>query len=175
MFGILGFKIALCIGYLRILQTSSNPKYKATIYTTGVLAIAGHLGGTLVLIFQCSPVKKSWLPNTPGTCLPNDQTFYALAAITIFFDVIIFVLPIPLLLQLNINLKKKAGLVVVFLLGLLTTVCSIMRMVQITTIAETGNSTMLVLWGVIELNVGVRLLLTTLLGSTLSADTHRSS
>lgn len=44
----------------------------------------------------------------------------------------------------------------VFLLGLFTTVCSIMRMVQIITIAKTGNSTMLVLWGTIEMNVGVR-------------------
>ena len=45
---------------------------------------------------------------------------------------------------------------VIFLLGAFTTVCSIMRMVQIITIAKNGNSTMLVLWGVIELNVGVR-------------------
>lgn len=44
----------------------------------------------------------------------------------------------------------------VFLLGLFTTICSIMRMVQIITIAKTGNSTMLVLWGTIEMNVGVR-------------------
>lgn len=33
-----------------------------------------------------------------------------------------------------------------------------MRMVQIITIAKNGNSTMLVLWGTIEMNVGVRLL-----------------
>lgn len=45
---------------------------------------------------------------------------------------------------------------VIFLLGAFTTVCSIMRMVQIITISKNGNSTMLVLWGVIELNVGVR-------------------
>lgn len=33
-----------------------------------------------------------------------------------------------------------------------------MRMVQIITIAKNGNSTMLVLWGTIEMNVGVRLI-----------------
>ena len=87
--------------------------------------------------------------------MPNDATFYGLAAVTILFDVVIFFLPIPLLLRLNISTKKKFALVCVFLLGLLTTVCSVMRMVQIITIAKTGNSTMLVLWGVIELNIGV--------------------
>ncbi|KAL8870913.1 MAG: hypothetical protein Q9174_003147 [Haloplaca sp. 1 TL-2023] len=174
MVGILGFKVALCISYLRLLKGSRNRCYKLTIFATGIGALLGHVGGTLVLIFQCNPVKKSWLPNTDGKCLPNDSTFYALAGITIVFDVIIFFLPIPLLLGLNINPKKRGVLVIVFLLGLLTTVCSIMRMVQIVAIAETGNSTMLVLWGVIELNVGVCLLLTILLGWRPSADIHRS-
>jgi hypothetical protein len=65
------------------------------------------------------------------------------------------VLPIPLLVSLQINIRRKSALIAVFLLGLFTTVCSIMRMVQIITIAKTGNSTMLVLWGTIEMNVGV--------------------
>lgn len=44
-----------------------------------------------------------------------------------------------------------------FVLGLFTTICSIMRLYQITIIARNGNSTMLVLWGTIEMNVGVSL------------------
>lgn len=155
MFGILGFKVALCWAYLRILKASPNPRYKILIYVVMIGAIVGHVAGTLVLIFQCSPPQRSWKPSTPGSCLHNDATFYGLAAVTIFFDVVIFLLPIPLLLNININNKKKVALICVFMLGLLTTVCSILRMVQIISIARTGNSTMLVLWGVIELNVGV--------------------
>lgn len=156
MFGILGFKVALCIAYLRILRRTTTSKiYKYLIWSVMVACILGHVIGTLVLIFQCRPVRKSWLPLTTGTCLPNNTTFYGLAAVTIFFDVVIFFLPIPLLLSLNMELAKKLILCGVFLLGLLTTVCSILRMVQIGAIATTGNSTMLVLWGVIELNVGV--------------------
>lgn len=155
MIGILGFKVALCWAYLRILKASPNPRYRNLILTVMAGAIIGHVAGTFILLFQCSPVHKSWYPTTKGKCLPKDATFYGLAAVTIFFDVIIFFLPVPLLLKLNINLGKKIALVCVFLLGLLTTVCSVMRMVQIIAIAKTGNSTMLVLWGVIELNVGV--------------------
>lgn len=70
---------------------------------------------------------------------------------------IIIALPIPLLLKLNIRTAQKAGLVCLFLLGLFTTVCSIMRITQVPVIAYgDGNSTMLVLWGTIEFNVGVR-------------------
>ena len=156
--GILGFKVALCWAYLRILKTSQKPRFRAFVWTVMIACIIGHVVGALILIFQCSPVHKSWYPLTPGTCLPNDATFYGLAAVSIFFDVFIFFLPIPLLLSLNIDTKRKIVLCGVFLLGLLTTVCSILRMYQITVIAKTGNSTMLVLWGVIELNIGVRCL-----------------
>mgnify|MGYP001658688284 CR=1 FL=1 len=67
-------------------------------------------------------------------------------------------LPIPLLLSLNIKTAQKAGVVCLFLLGLFTTVCSILRLTQIHRVADgDGNSTMLVLWGTIEFNVGVSL------------------
>lgn len=58
-------------------------------------------------------------------------------------------------MRVQINLRRKVALIGVFSLGLFTTVCSIMRMVQISTIAQTADSTMLVLWGTIELNIGV--------------------
>ena len=100
-------------------------------------------------------IQKSLRPARPGHCLPDDKTFYALAAVTIFFDCVIFLLPIPLLVRVQISRRRKVGLIGVFVLGLFTTVCSILRMVQIKTIAKNGNSTMLVLWGTIEMNVGV--------------------
>lgn len=68
----------------------------------------------------------------------------------------IIFLPIPLLLRLKIKPAQKAGVVCLFLLGLFTTICSIMRLTQIHRVAYgDGNSTALVLWGTIEFNVGV--------------------
>ena len=75
---------------------------------------------------------------------------------TIVFDVVIFLLPIPVLWTLQINRRRKAALSGIFLLGLFTTVCSILRMTRIPALAVDGNSTFLVLWGTIEMNVGVR-------------------
>ena len=155
MAGITGFKVALCIAYLRISQHSSLHLYRKWIWLLGAFAVLSHLAGTLALILQCNPVRKSWMPTTPGTCLPNDTFFYALAAITILCDVVIFLTPIPLLLRLRINTRRKMGLVCLFLLGLFTTAASVMRMIQIIQIAKDGNSTGLILWGTIEMNVGV--------------------
>jgi hypothetical protein len=71
-------------------------------------------------------------------------------------DVVVAVIPIPVLLQLKVSNGKKIGLIVIFLLGLFTTLCSVFRYLQIDRIQYgDGNSTMLILWGVIEFNVGV--------------------
>lgn len=155
MAGILGFKVALCFAYIRITKGHSSARYRHIICAAGALTILTHLGGAFVLFFQCKPVHKSWRPRTAGTCLPNDITFYVLATISIICDLVIFFLPIPILVKLHINIRRKIALVAIFMLGLFTTLCSIMRMAQISEIAKTGDSTMLVLWGTIEMNVGV--------------------
>ncbi len=101
-------------------------------------------------------VNKSWNPTTPGTCLAPGPSFTAYAIVTIISDVVVAVIPIPVLLQLKVSTGKKVGLIVIFLLGLFTTLCSVFRYLQIDRIQYgDGNSTMLILWGVIEFNVGV--------------------
>ena len=103
MLGILGFKVSLCLAYLRLL--SSQRAYRRITWAVLIACTLTHLGGILVLMFQCKPVskrniprcliaalsgadawgwgwwqvQKSWSPLTPGKCLRNDITFYILA------------------------------------------------------------------------------------------------
>ncbi|KAJ6016661.1 hypothetical protein N7451_000040 [Penicillium sp. IBT 35674x] len=101
-------------------------------------------------------VQRAWDFSVHGTCLPVGATFYGLAIFTIACDLMVIFLSVPPLLQLNIKPAQKAGVVCLFLLGLFTTLCSILRLTQINRVAfGDGNSTMLVLWGTIEFNVGV--------------------
>lgn len=55
MAGITGFKVALCISYLRVLSQSMSI-YKAVVWGILSTCVLSHLGGTLVLLFQCKPV-----------------------------------------------------------------------------------------------------------------------
>ncbi|KAF4219556.1 hypothetical protein CNMCM8980_009375 [Aspergillus fumigatiaffinis] len=153
--GIAGFKAALCINYLHLLAKTSKRFYRMLVWVVILLSTLGHVAGTLVLLLNCKPVERSWNPRIPGKCLPVGPTFYGLAAFTIISDVAVIFLPIPLLLQLNVKPAQKAGVVCLFLLGLFTTLCSILRLTQIhRVVAIDGDSTMLVLWGTIEFNVG---------------------
>jgi hypothetical protein len=154
--GISFFKIALLISYLRLLQGTNNKAYRIVVYCTIAGVFLTHLACAFSLIFACTPVDKSWNPLKDGTCLPPGPSFTAYAIVTIISDVVVAVLPVPLLLKLNIQKEKKFGLIGIFTLGLFTTLCSVFRYLQIDRIQfGDGNSTMLVLWGVIEFNVGV--------------------
>jgi hypothetical protein len=83
------------------------------------------------------------------------DTVYVGSATAIFYDIVILVLPIPLLLGLQMNNRKKVGLIGLFFLGAFTTVCSIMRLTQVKSIISGADVTGLILWGVVEMNVGV--------------------
>ncbi|GLI77980.1 hypothetical protein PoHVEF18_006277 [Penicillium ochrochloron] len=133
--GIAGFKASLCLSYLRLISGTSMHMYRILIWAV--------------------IVRRAWDFSVLGHCLPVGPTFYGLAIFTIVCDVVIIFLPIPLLLRLNIKPAQKAGVVCLFLLGLFTTICSVLRLTQIHRVAfGDGNSTMLVLWGTIEFNIG---------------------
>lgn len=129
--------------------------YKSFIWVIIALCTVTHLVGILVLLFQCHPVQKSWRPNIKGTCLPNDKTFYPMAANSIVFDILVILMPIPLLWSTNIDPRKKAVLAFLFAMFAFTTVCSFLRMGQIAVTMKTGNSTGLIVWGAIEAAVRV--------------------
>ncbi|KAF7559029.1 hypothetical protein G7046_g5126 [Stylonectria norvegica] len=153
--GISFFKIALLISYLRLLRGTDHHIYRMSIWAAIAGVFLAHLGCSLALIFACTPVKMSWNPGMKGHCLAPGPSFTTYAAITIVSDIIVALLPLPLLLKLEIRLGKKLGLIGIFGLGLFTTICSILRYLQIKQIQSgDGNSTMLVLWGTIEFNVG---------------------
>ncbi|KAM0322027.1 hypothetical protein ACHAQA_009770 [Verticillium albo-atrum] len=153
--GISFFKIALLLSYLRLLQGTDHRTYRKVVWVIIGFVFFSHLGCTLALIFACDPVDKSWKPLKEGVCLPPGPSFTGYAVVTIVSDIIVTLLPIPVLLKLNVKLEKKLGLIVVFILGIFTTICSIMRYTQINRIQYgDGNTTMLVLWGTIEFNVG---------------------
>ncbi|KAI8270039.1 Satratoxin biosynthesis SC1 cluster protein 4 [Colletotrichum sp. SAR11_239] len=101
----------------------------------------------IALLISYLRLLKGTDQKTPG------PSFTAYAVVTIVSDVVVALLPIPVLLKLNIRLEKKVGLIAIFLLGLFTTLCSILRYLEINRIQfGDGNSTMLVLWGTIEFN-----------------------
>jgi hypothetical protein len=73
-------------------------------------------------------------------------------------DIITFLIPIPLFIRLQMDTRHKVNLIILFAAGNFTVACSIIRMLQIKQVQKDGNNSMLLLWGSVEMNIGVSLL-----------------
>ncbi|AEO70551.1 uncharacterized protein THITE_2015113, partial [Thermothielavioides terrestris NRRL 8126] len=117
-------KITFLLQYYRILGTGQMRK---VIMVAFVFIALWSISQLLVVIFTCSPIDKFWLPDTPGTCIPNLPFWYINAAGNIVTDVTVFVLPLPVLSRLKLRRNQKLGLIAVFCLGFFTCAISVIR------------------------------------------------
>lgn len=149
------FKLALCFEALRFVDRSGKKQYRLAIRSAILFITITSVVSLLVLLLYCQPVRKAWTPQIPGHCFATRPLFYGTSGITVVCDLIAFSLPVFSVLRLQLQKDKKTRLISLLLLGFLTTLCSILRMVQTETIIRTGDSTMFVVWGVIEMCIGV--------------------
>ncbi|KAI5361685.1 hypothetical protein Slin14017_G084180 [Septoria linicola] len=156
LFGLAGFKLALCISYLRMTKGSTDYNYRRFIIAVAIFSTASHMIFVVLYFCQCIPLSKMFDRTVIGECLPFAPVNYAISVVVILCDIIIFLLPMPLIHRLHLERAVKLGLTIVFALGLLTTVLSIMRASQIHRIAYVdGDLTYFVIRSGLELNIGI--------------------
>lgn len=87
--------------------------------------------GTMVVLtgfLLCTPLAFNWDPTIPGGKCANERAaFIAVGVLDLLTDVCVFVLPIPMIWQLQVAKGNKMALFAIFGLGILTMVISILR------------------------------------------------
>jgi len=84
---------------------------------------------------------------------------YVNSALNIFFDLVVFFLPIPKLIRLQVkDIKRKVGVIAVFLVGLFVTGCSIVRLGYVAAFGSVANATwhfnQIAIWTGLEGDIG---------------------
>ena len=112
----IGFvKISLLLFYLRVFPKRS---FRILCWATLLFCVLSSIAFILVTVFQCAPIRYVWDKNIEGgKCLNYNAVAWANAAINIFQDLIIVVLPIRETMSLQLSLKQKVGLVAMFFVG----------------------------------------------------------
>ncbi len=107
-------KISLLFLYWR---TFTIQRFRYAVYAMGVIILANAMENIFGFMFQCTPVKKFWSPMVPGHCI-NQSLFITLAsAFYMMTDFAIYIMPVPVIWNLQMNQKRKLELSIVFLVG----------------------------------------------------------
>ena len=88
--------------------------------------------GFCKLIMSQVPFHGNWTnwmyKVAPVKCINSFVAIYVAAALSIFHDVVILLMPIPILWSLNLNWQKKIHLLLMFSVGSFVIVCSLCRL-----------------------------------------------
>ena len=75
------------------------------------------MAATLLPVFNCMPLEKFWDRSIKGHCLKEWSSLVRALAPNILTDLILLVLPIPLLMRLQMKTSRKLLTIGVFVAG----------------------------------------------------------
>jgi hypothetical protein len=107
-------KFSILFLYLRIFPT---PKLRLTVQLSMVVIACHSIAFTIAVGMQCLPLAYLWDPTIHAKCI--DIRVFSIwgAALSIFYDIVIMLLPISELKGLNLTARKRIALCFMFALG----------------------------------------------------------
>ncbi|KAI5204328.1 hypothetical protein E4T38_04714 [Aureobasidium subglaciale] len=160
---VLGFKLSLLISYLRV--AGFNRTYATIVWVVMGSVIVCQILFTILLSAGCRPIAKQWDPSIPGTCLNALPIYFALGGTSLGWDLIIIILPFPILRRLHLDwqrkplttdeTRKQVALLAVFSLGFFVTIVQAIRLTSIAKLATYTDSKGSIQWSAVEINLGV--------------------
>ncbi|KAE8149708.1 hypothetical protein BDV25DRAFT_140556 [Aspergillus avenaceus] len=116
-FTILFVKLSILFLYLRIFPIHL---FRIFDFCCMGFMITSFLITTPMAIWQCNPISAAWDYNVDGApCLKISAVAYANATVNITTEVLILILPLPVLRTLHVSKRKKIALFSVFSVGVM--------------------------------------------------------
>ncbi|KKY36501.1 putative integral membrane protein [Diaporthe ampelina] len=96
---------------------------------------AGWLVMTVLIGFLiCRPIQKNWDPTAEGTCGNQIAGYTAVSVVNVIIDVLMLLLPLPMVYRLQTRPGYKVGLFAIFSIGLVTIAFSAVRLTSLNSI-----------------------------------------
>ncbi|KAK4201659.1 hypothetical protein QBC40DRAFT_197698 [Triangularia verruculosa] len=133
-------KASVAIFYSRL--TAQLAHLRLRVYIAYALIGVTWLVTTLLLLFGCRPMSKYWQinPDPGGVCQPTNGKLYVFSVLIpdLVTDLYLLSIPLPLLWAVNIGIKKKVSLVLLFSMVVFVMMAAIIRGVVILTAGPEG-------------------------------------
>ncbi|KIW01527.1 uncharacterized protein PV09_07005 [Verruconis gallopava] len=120
-------RLSLLCFYYRLTSDTGLAKYRWVLHIAMAFNLAVFCTFLPLIIFLCTPVSAYWSLSTTGKCLDEGKTTLGAGIVNCFADLLITVLPIPMIMQLKMPLKQRLGVAILLGLGLIVTIAGIIR------------------------------------------------
>ena len=109
------FRLSILHLYIEIF---SMPLFRSFAY--GIAWVVGlfYIGCMTTTLALCRPISHSWNKEISGSCGSIGMAEMIPAAFNMVLDVVIVLLPLPIVWKLQMPKQKKVGVTVIFALGL---------------------------------------------------------
>ncbi|KAJ3571956.1 hypothetical protein NPX13_g5206 [Xylaria arbuscula] len=152
-------QLSILAFYRRVFANTSTILQRGSIVLMVFVVLFG-VANTLVIIFQCTPIDffwTGWTGETTGKCIDINLFSWARAAIEIAVDIAIISLPLHDIIKTQLSWKMKVQVFIMFALGFVVTIVSILRLQSLIQFAQTMNptydNTPGVYWSVLECDI----------------------
>ncbi|KAH8728111.1 hypothetical protein GQ44DRAFT_737803 [Phaeosphaeriaceae sp. PMI808] len=151
-------KISILMIYLKL---AINKTFERLCKVTIGLLAAYQLIVIIVVPAQCTPLHKLWdfTGQVQGHCINANAFYHATSAFHITMDLWILALPVKLILRIPRPPREKLFLFIIFGLGVISTIASIIRLqsLRIFTLSNDPLYDALPIntWSMVEVNIGI--------------------
>ncbi|KAI9839987.1 MAG: hypothetical protein M1819_000179 [Sarea resinae] len=153
-------KVSVILFYHRLFPI---PRFTITLGCCAFLVISWWIAVMFTTLFQCQPLHYAWdqyrYPNMKGHCIDAEHFFIGNSIASCLTDVIILIVPIPMIWKLQVPRAQKLAISSIFLLGSFVCIASILRIYFLTFLTRsedlTWNLGQSIIWSCVEPCIGI--------------------
>ncbi|PQE32665.1 integral membrane protein [Rutstroemia sp. NJR-2017a WRK4] len=156
-FCLLCLKSSIILLYVRLFPTDTFRRFAWGIWVYTLLWTIGALGAST---FECTPVSYFWNKDQEGHCVPNAlrTVSFTNGFLSFIGDCVILCMPLPMIWNLRMNMRKKFALLGIFTVGVFVIITSIIRLIALFSIDSKDLSFTQVeggVWTYMEEGIGI--------------------
>ncbi|EPS39975.1 hypothetical protein H072_6338 [Dactylellina haptotyla CBS 200.50] len=148
-----GIKLSLLLLYYKLIP-ESIPILRLALHITSVVIGASFIVVVCLNMFWCLPVSRNWSIDKADACFSYAAyvPYFVTAGLHLFTELMLLILPFPLLKVLNLTSRKRVEVGALFALGGLCIVFTIARIIEV---GLSANVATVGVWSTVEQAIGI--------------------
>ncbi|KAI5920364.1 hypothetical protein F4810DRAFT_702946 [Camillea tinctor] len=148
-------KFSLFFQYYRLVK--EIPRYSFAYLVIMGLVGCWSIVQILLVVFACFPIQGFWDLSVPSKCIDHAELVWITSGGNIATDVVVLLLPMPVVWKLNLKKGRKWAILGIFSLGFFTCAISITRLVSYAMMGYdfTYDMVRVIVWALVEMTSGL--------------------